>query len=107
MFIVFDAFFSFLYNRKISHEPRFDYTSLAVIGTILLFFTAMASVMSCDSDSSSSNHGVKTSQEIKDMYRKKRDDFRSDPRAMEELLEWKRKNDHYSFEILYAFCDLP
>lgn len=103
MSIVFDIFLSSLKCRTAPHESRFDDTSLAVIGTILLFFIIMAYLMSCDSDLDSSTHEFRTFQELKEMYRRKRDDFRSDPRAMEELLEWKRKNDHYSFKILYAF----
>jgi len=104
MFIVSDIFLPFLKYHRAPHESRFSDTSLAVIGAVLLFFVAMAYALGIGSDVDLSTQDPKTLQDFKDMYRKKRDDFRSNPQAMEELLEWKRKNDRFDFKILYAFC---
>ncbi len=106
MFTLFDYFLSLFRNREAAHESRLNDTNLAVVGAILLFFVVMAYATSNDPDSVSSTYDLKTLQELKDLYRRRRDEFRSNPRAMEELLEWKRKNDHYNFKILYASCIL-
>ena len=47
-------------------------------------------------------HDPKVFQDRKDLYRKQRDDFRSNSRAMEELREWKAKNDDYDYMELYV-----
>ena len=39
-------------------------------------------------------------QDRKDLYRKRRDAFRNDPQAMEELKQWKRKNNDLDYKKL-------
>ena len=36
----------------------------------------------------------------KELYRKRRDAFRNDPQAMEELKQWKRKNNDLDYKKL-------
>lgn len=47
-------------------------------------------------------HEPKVFQERKDLYRKQRDGFRSNARAMEELVQWKAKNNDYDYVELYV-----
>ena len=39
-------------------------------------------------------------QDRKELYRKRRDAFRSDPHAMEELRQWKQKNNDFVYKKL-------
>jgi len=82
------------------HELSFKYSAIRAWQS----FVAMAYALGIGSDMDLSTQDTKTLQDFKDIYRKKRNEFRSNPRAMEELLEWKRKNDRFNFKILYASC---
>lgn len=104
MSILFDTFLPFLKTHKAPPESRFSDTNLAVVGAILLFFIGVAYALSIGSDMDSCTQYPKVLKGFKDMYREKRDEFRSNPKAVKELSEWKRKNDHYEYKILYALC---
>lgn len=71
--------------------------SLATVGVAILILCIMAYAMSHYTDSNVDLHDPKVFQERKYLYRKQRDVFRSNPRAMEELREWKAKNDKYDY----------
>lgn len=76
--------------------------SLAIVGAAVLFLCIAAYAMSHNTDSAVDLHDPKVFQERKDLYRKHRDDFRSNARAMEELRGWKAKNDDYDYVELYV-----
>ncbi len=71
--------------------------SLATVGAAVLVLCIVAYAMPHGMDSEIDLHDPKVFQERKDLYRKQRDTFRSNPRAMEELREWKAKNDDYDY----------
>lgn len=71
--------------------------SLATVGVAVLVLCIVAYAMSHGTDSEVDLCDPKVFQERKDLYRKQRDDFRSNSRAMEELKEWKAKNDDYDY----------
>ena len=71
--------------------------SLATVGVAILILCIMAYAMSQNTDSNIDLHDPKVFQERKYLYRKRRDEFRSNTRAMEELREWKAKNDNYDY----------
>ena len=71
--------------------------SLATVGAVILVLCIVAYAMSHGMDSDVDVHNPKVFQERKDLYRKQRDEFRSNPRAMEELREWKARNDDYDY----------
>ena len=71
--------------------------SLAVVGAAVLLLCIVAYAMSHTMDSEIDLHDPVAFKERKDLYRKQRDDFRQNPRAMEELREWKAKNDDYDY----------
>lgn len=75
-----------------------DYNkSLATLGAAVLILCILAYAMSHNTDSDLDLHDPKVFQERKDLYRKQRDDFRSNSRTMEELREWKAKNNDYDY----------
>ena len=76
--------------------------SLAVVGAALLVLCIVAYAMSHSTDSPVDLHDPKVFQERKDLYRKQRDDFRNNSRAMEELTQWKAKNNDYDYRELYV-----
>ena len=76
--------------------------SLAIVGVVVLILTIVAYAMSHNTDSEVDLHDPKVFQERKDLYRKQRDGFRSNSRAMEELREWKDRNDEYEYVELYV-----
>lgn len=71
--------------------------SLATVGAAVLVLCIVAYAMSPSTDPDLDLHDPKVFQERKDLYRKRRDDFRSNPQAMKELREWKAKNDDYDY----------
>lgn len=71
--------------------------SLAVVGAAVLLLCIVAYAMSHAMDSEVDLHDPVVFKERKDLYRKQRDDFRQNSRAMEELKEWKAKNDDYDY----------
>ncbi len=72
--------------------------SLAVVGAVILALCAMAYALSICAGTEEGLPDPKKFQARKDLYRKRRDDFRNNREAMEELEEWKAmKND----------CDYP
>lgn len=71
--------------------------SLATVGAAVLVLCIVAYAMSHATDSDVDLHDPKIFQERKNLYRNKRDDFRRNFRAMEELREWKAKNDDYDY----------
>ena len=71
--------------------------SLATVGVAVLVLCIVAYAMSHGTDSEVDLYDPKVFQERKDLYRKQRDDFRSNSRAMEELKEWNAKNDDYDY----------
>ena len=71
--------------------------SLAAVGAAVLVLCIVAYAMSPSTDSDHDLHGPKNFQEHKDLYREKRDRFRRDSQATQELKEWKAKNDDYEY----------
>ncbi|CAF9942712.1 MAG: hypothetical protein ALECFALPRED_009929 [Alectoria fallacina] len=71
--------------------------SLATVGAAVLVLCIVAYAMSHSTDSDIDLHDPEVFQERKDLYRKQRDDFRINTSAMEELREWKAKNDDYDY----------
>ena len=71
--------------------------SLATVGAIVLTLCIVAYAMSHTTNSDVDLHDPKVFQERKDLYRKRRDGFRSNSKAMEELREWKAGNDDYDY----------
>ena len=76
--------------------------SLAILGAAVLGLCIVAYAMSHDTESGVDLHDPKVFKERKDLYRKQRDAFRSNPRAMEELREWKAANNDYEYVELYV-----
>ena len=81
--------------------------SLVVVGAALLVLCIVAYAMSHNTDSPVDLHNPKVFQERKDLYRKQRDAFRSNPRAMKELTQWKAKNNDYDYVELYVLPMCP
>ena len=71
--------------------------SLAAVGAAVLVLCIVACAMSYSADSEIDLHDPKVFKDRKELYRKQRDDFRSNFRAMEELREWKMKNNAYDY----------
>ena len=71
--------------------------SLAIVGAAVLVLCIVAYAMSPGTDPGVDLHDPKVFQERKDLYRRQRDEFRSNPRAMEELREWKAQNNDYDY----------
>ena len=71
--------------------------SLAIVGAAVLVLCIVAYAMSPGTDSDVDLHDPKVFQERKDLYRRQRDEFRSNARAMEELREWKAQNNDYDY----------
>lgn len=84
-------------RSKITWESIICKMSLATIGAIVLILCIVAYAMSPGTNSGVDLHDPKVFQERKDLYRKQRDDFRSNFKAMEELREWKAGNDDYDY----------
>ena len=76
--------------------------SLAVLGAAVLGLCIVAYAMSHNTESVVDLHEPKVFQERKELYRKQRDGFRSNTRAMEELVQWKDKNNDYDYMELYV-----
>ena len=74
--------------------------TLATIGAAVLVLCIAAYIMSYGTDVEVDLHDPNIFQKRKDLYRKQRDDFRNNPRAMEELREWKARNDDYDYVAL-------
>lgn len=81
--------------------------SLAIVGSALLVLCIVAYAMSHSTDSPVDLHNPKVFQDRKDLYRKQRDDFRSNSRAMEELTHWKAKDNDYDYVELYVLPMCP
>ena len=81
--------------------------SLAIVGAALLVLCIAAYAMSHSTDSPVDFHNPKILQERKDLYREKRDEFRSNARAMEELTQWKAKNNDFDYVKLYVTPRCP
>ena len=81
--------------------------SLAIVGAALFVLCIVAYAMSHTTDSPVDLHNPKVFQERKSLYRKQRDDFRSNSRAMEELTQWKAKNNDYDYVELYVLPMCP
>lgn len=71
--------------------------SLAIIGAVILILCVLAFAMSHGLDSAVDLHDPKVFQDRKDLYRRKRDEFRSNSQAMEELRQWKAGNNDYDY----------
>ena len=74
---------------------RGDNMGLALIGGVVLVLCAISyglRVAMSEED--------RAFQDRKDLYRKRRDAFRSDPQAMEELRQWKVKNNDFNYKKL-------
>lgn len=76
--------------------------SLAILGAAVLGLCIVAYAMSQNTNSVIDLHESKVFQERKDLYRKQRDGFRSNTRAMEELAQWKAKNNDHDYVELYV-----
>lgn len=89
-----------LQKKALSKTRRFysiHNMSLATVGAVVLVFCILAYAMSYTADPGLDLHDPKVFQERKDLYRKQRDDFRRNSRAMDELREWKAKNDDFDY----------
>ena len=80
---------------------------LAIVGAALLVLCIVAYAMSHSTDSPVDLHNPKIFQDRKDLYRKQRDAFRNNSRAMEELTQWKVKNNDYDYVELYVLPSVP
>jgi len=68
--------------------------SLALVGVVIFALCAMAYALSIGAGTEDGLQDPKQFQARKDLYRKRRDDFRNNSEAMEELQDWKAmKND--------------
>ena len=68
---------------------------LALVGIVVLVLCAISYALRVamgDED--------RVFQDRKDLYRKRRDAFRNDPQAMEELKQWKQKNNDLDYKKL-------
>lgn len=72
------------------------------MGAAVFLLCIVAYAMSHSTEPDIDLHDPKVFQERKDLYRRQRDDFRSNSRAMEELRQWKARNDDYDYEELYV-----
>ena len=81
--------------------------SLAIVGAALLVLCIVAYAMSHTMDPPVDLHNPRVFQDRKDLYRKQRDDFRNNSRAMEELTQWKAKNNDYDYVELYVLPMCP
>ena len=81
--------------------------SLAIVGAALLVLCIVAYAMSHSTDSPVDLHNPEIFQDRKDLYRRQRDDFRSNSRAMEELTHWKAKDNDYDYVELYVSSMRP
>ena len=68
---------------------------LALIGIVVLVLCAISYGLRV-----AMGEDDRTFQDRKDLYRKRRDAFRSDPQAMEELTQWKKKNNYLDYKKL-------
>ena len=87
-----------LYPR--SWGPPFEYREgnnmgLALIGVVVLVLCAISYALRV-----AMGEDDRAFQDRKDLYRKRRDAFRSDPQAMEELRQWKQKNNDFDYKKL-------
>lgn len=71
--------------------------SLALVGAAVLALSIIAYIMSPSTGSDEDLCDPEGFQKRKELYRERRDAFRCDPKAMEELREWKAKNDDYDY----------
>ena len=83
-----------------SHKAGTSSMSLAIIGAALLVFCTIAYAWSIGVMSDEDLHAPVPFQKRKDLYRKRRDEFRNDPEAMAELKEWKALNDDVDYKKL-------
>ena len=88
-------------------NPSIYDMSLAIIGAAVLVLCIVAYAMSYNTEPQVDLHDPRVFQERKDLYRKQRDDFRSNSRAMEELVQWKAKNNDYEYRELYVHPYVP
>ena len=71
---------------------------LALIGVVVLVLSVIAYALRVAMGEESEED--RAFQDRKDLYRKRRDAFRSDPQAMEELRQWKQKNNNLDYKKL-------
>lgn len=69
----------------------------AVIGAVVLVLGAMAYALSVGASEDDGLGGKKGFRERKELYRRRRDEFRENERAVMELGEWKGKNDDFDY----------
>ena len=74
--------------------------SLAAVGAVVLVLCAMAYALNVGRGQKGSFENSEAFQARKDRYRWRRDDFRQDPQLMEELRQWKAKNNDFDYEKL-------
>lgn len=74
--------------------------SLAVIVTTFMLVGANLYALMIIRDTFRGFQDHRVSNARKELYRTKRDDFRSNPAAMEELREWKAQNNDCNYKIL-------
>ena len=68
---------------------------LALIGIVVLVLCAISYALRV-----AMGEDDRAFQDRKDLYRKRRDAFRSDPQAMDELRQWKQKNNDFVYKKL-------
>ena len=68
---------------------------LAIVGIVILVLCAISYALRV-----AMGEEDRAFQDPKALYRKRRDAFRSDPQAMEELRQWKRKNNDFDYNKL-------
>ena len=72
-----------------------DNMGLALVGIVILVLCAISYALRV-----AMGEEDRAFQDRKDLYRKRRDAFRNDPQAMEELKQWKRKNNDLEYKKL-------
>lgn len=74
--------------------------SLALVGAFIFALCAMAYVLGIGAGTDEGLLDPKKFQGRKDLYRTRRDNFRSNPEAMEELKQWKAMSNNCDYKIL-------
>lgn len=73
---------------------------LALIGIVVLVLCAISYALRVAMGEEDRVFQDRKDQDRKDLYRKRRDAFRNDPQAMEELKQWKQKNNNFDYKKL-------
>ena len=74
--------------------------SLLVLGAVIFALCLLALALKSAIGSDDGSNDPRSLQARKDLYRKRRDEFRRNPEAMMDLREWKAKNNDWKYPEL-------